>query len=113
MAERKRAFNRSFAGLGIPVGTVLQYRNDASVTCKTADDKNGVSYQGKDYSLSALARELKGCTVSGYQYFRYNGSLLCDIGKESKASVAEADTVADPVVGMGDAKPEQPAFAGL
>ena len=91
--KRKRSGNRSFQALGIPQGSVLGYRNDGSVTCRTVDDRNGVEYQGKPYTLSALARELKGCSVSGYQYFRYNGTLLCDIGKPVvKGGVEVAET---------------------
>ena len=106
MAERKRLGNRSFKLLGIPVGSVLAFRNDASVTCRTLDDLNGVEYQGKPRSLSALAKELKGCSVSGYQYFSFNGTLLCNIGNSVKVgSVIEADTGSgdeDPLVRVDD-----------
>jgi hypothetical protein len=50
------------------------------------DDINRVEYQGQGYSLSKLAATLAGCTVSGFQYFRYEGTLLGDIGKTVTAS---------------------------
>jgi hypothetical protein len=108
--ERHRAGNKTFEGLGIPVGSVLSFRKDASVVCQTVDDINKVSYQGQEYSLSKLAATLAGCTVSGFQYFRYEGTLLGDIGRTPKASSNPATSSSIPVAeDLQESVPEIPA----
>ncbi len=70
----------------IPVGAVLEYYNqgngNSGRTCVVADNRN-VEYDGKRWSLSALATELTGSKwpVAGPRYFKYNGEWLNDIRK--------------------------------
>ena len=74
----------TFSKCNIPVGAVVTFVHQGNVLsgaeCLVVDDKN-VSYQGKTYSLSALATELLGSKwgVAGPRYFKYNGEWLNDI----------------------------------
>ena len=80
--ERLAPFN--FSLCKIPVGATLEYWNSADeksgLTVTVADDRN-VEYQGKKWSLSALATTLSQSkwNVAGPRYFKYNGEWLNDI----------------------------------
>lgn len=80
--ERWAPFN--FRMCKIEPGAVLEFGNKASefdgTTCVVVDDKM-VEYEGKEYSLSALATKLshKKYTVAGPRYFKYKGEWLNDI----------------------------------
>ena len=71
----------TFSKCNIPAGAVLTYYNrgkaNCGVECVVVDNKT-VEYQGKHYSLSALATELSGSKhgVAGPRYFKYNGEWL-------------------------------------
>ena len=71
----------TFSKCNIPVGAVLTYFNrgkaNSGVECTVVDDKT-VEYQGKQYSLSALATKLSESKhgVAGPRYFKYNGEWL-------------------------------------
>jgi len=52
------------------------------------DEKNKVEYQGKEYFISGLAKELMKTPISGYHAFKYNGVLLAKLdGLESAVQV--------------------------
>ena len=78
----------TFKGLGIPVGSKLVFVENHDITCMTIDDKNQVSYNGKEYSLSRLVRELKWSPTNvynsyrGYDFFMYNGKVLTSLREE-------------------------------
>lgn len=78
-AERLSPF--TFSKCNIPVGAVITYVNrgkaNSGAECVVADDKT-VTYQGKRYSLSALAKELSGSrhSLAGPRYFQYHGEWL-------------------------------------
>lgn len=80
--ERLATFN--FTMVKIPVGSIIEYSNSANEnsgkTCVVVDDKH-VEYNGKIWSLSALASELGGnkSPLAGPRYFKYNGEWLNDI----------------------------------
>lgn len=71
----------AFSKCNIPSGTNITFvcRGNAhsGTECIVVDDKN-VEYNGKKYSLSALATELIGSkhSVAGPMYFKYNGEWL-------------------------------------
>ena len=71
----------TFSKCNIPVGTTITYINrgktNSGLEVVVVDDKN-VEYQGRKYSLSALATELSGSKhgVAGPRYFKYNGEWL-------------------------------------
>lgn len=76
----------AFSLCQIPVGATIEYYNRADeksgLMCTVVDDHN-VEYQGKIWSLSALAKMLMQSkwSVQGPRYFRYNGERLTDIRK--------------------------------
>ena len=71
----------TFSKCNIPVGATITYINrgksNSGLEVVVVDDKN-VEYQGRKYSLSALATELLGSKhgVAGPRYFKYNGEWL-------------------------------------
>ena len=71
----------TFSKCNIPVGATITYINrgktNSGLEVVVVDDKN-VEYQGRKYSLSALATELSGSKhgVAGPRYFKYNGEWL-------------------------------------
>ena len=80
-AERKDRLSAfAFSKCNIAPGEMIEYCNDSTITCVVVDDKN-VEYQGKRYSLSALATELTGSKwgVAGPRYFKYKGEWLNDV----------------------------------
>ncbi len=72
--------NFSFSKCQIPIGAVLEYCNDSSITCVVVDDRM-VEYEGKKMYLTGLAKKLLGkrTGVAGPRYFKYNGEWLNDI----------------------------------
>ena len=71
----------TFSKCNIPIGATITYINrgksNSGLEVVVVDDKN-VEYQGKKYSLSALATELSGSKhgVAGPRYFKYQGEWL-------------------------------------
>jgi len=84
--ERQKAKSKGFAELGVPVGSVLTFRKDPSITCTTVDGKNKVEYKGKVYPISGLAKELMQTAISGYHAFKFNGTLLAKLGTAETAA---------------------------
>ena len=78
--ERKKK-SLTFTEYGIPIGAELVYIKDPTIKCKVVSDKK-VEFEGKEYSLSALAGELnvrrgsKSRSVAGTDVFSYNGEAL-------------------------------------
>ncbi len=64
----------TFEMLQIPVGTELVYKADPSVRCVVTNNKNGVSYNGNETTVSWIACDKKKRTVNGYEYFVYPAS---------------------------------------
>lgn len=71
----------TFSKCNIPIGASITYINrgkeNSGLEVIVIDDKN-VEYQGKKYSLSALATELSGSKhgVAGPRYFKFKGEWL-------------------------------------
>lgn len=71
----------TFSKCNIPIGATITYINrgkaNSGLEVVVVDDKS-VEYQGKRYSLSALATELSGSKhgVAGPRYFKYKGEWL-------------------------------------
>ena len=85
-SDIKKAYIRTrkkltFTEYGIPVGSELVYTKNPNIKCKVVSDTK-VEYQGKLYSLSALAGKLnleggsKNTHVAGTDVFSYNGEIL-------------------------------------
>ena len=71
----------AFSKCSIPVGATITFVSQGNANsgaqCVVVDDKT-VEYQGRTFSLSALATELVGSKwgVAGPRYFKYNGEWL-------------------------------------
>ena len=61
-AERKNP-NMDFLAMGLPVGSVLRFKKNTSITCTIANNKK-VSYIGQQYSLSKLTQQLRGTSYA-------------------------------------------------
>lgn len=70
-----------FAKLGIPVGAELVFIHNTSIKAIVADEKRKVTYNGEEWSLSALATMLleSKCGVAGPLHFAYNGETISDL----------------------------------
>lgn len=77
--QKKEKFE--FSRLGIPVGAQLVFIHDPSIMVVVADGKRTVTYNGEDWSLSALAKVLlnRNSTVQGTLHFAYNGETIADM----------------------------------
>lgn len=74
---KKPAIN--FEECGIPVGAVLTYIEDESITVKVVDARK-VEYDGEITSLTAVVKKIKGMNnPAGPSYFKYNGEMIVDI----------------------------------
>lgn len=79
--KKKPAVN--FAKCNIPVGAELVFIEDPTVKVIVESERK-VSYNNEITSLSAVAGGIKGYSVSGPQFFSYNGKLVCDIAAETQ-----------------------------
>lgn len=79
--KKKPAVN--FAKCNIPVGAELVFIEDPTVKVIVESERK-VSYNNEITSLSAVAGRIKGYSVSGPQFFSYNGKLVCDIAAETQ-----------------------------
>jgi hypothetical protein len=80
---RLEAFKFSMCGL--KEGDELEFIDDRNIKCYVKGEKK-VTYNGNDYSLSALAQQLSGkpYNLAGPHWFLYKGKLLCDIRTEKE-----------------------------
>jgi len=88
-ARRKIGRYDYFGILGIPVGTILTFSKDNTITCEVADDKK-VKFRDKITSLSAsaliVAHEMgyKWDKINGASYWCYKGKTLVDLRFEKE-----------------------------
>ena len=80
LETRTRAENFTFSEAQIPIGAVVEYKKDASITCKVVDDRR-VDYQGEIMYLTGVVKKITGTTsaVAGPRYFKYKGADLWNI----------------------------------
>lgn len=76
----ERALNFSFSACQISVGEQIEYCSDPEIKAMVIDDRT-VSYEGENYSLTALAKKLSGkkYSIAGPKFFKYKGEWLNDI----------------------------------
>lgn len=74
------AFSKCDIAIGAKIVFVCRGNKFSGVECTVIGDK-AVEYNGKEYSLSALATELVGSKhgVAGPRYFKYNGVWLNEL----------------------------------
>ena len=72
-----------FTEYGIPVGSTIEFIENADVKATVIDDRH-IEYNGETTSVSALAQKLKAFDhpVQGTLWFTYNGKRLTDIRDE-------------------------------
>ena len=77
---QEKAENFSFTKCEIPVGAILQYINDPSITCTVVNERK-VEYDNKEMYLTGLAKILLGKRVGicGPRYFTYKGERLDEV----------------------------------
>ena len=77
---QEKAENFSFTKCEIPVGSILQYINDPSITCTVVNERK-VEYDNKEMYLTGLAKILLGKRVGicGPRYFTYKGERLDEV----------------------------------
>lgn len=80
--HRRPALN--FAEMGIGVGEILVWRDDASISVRVVSDRK-VEYQGQEYSISPLTSTFLGysCNVGPCKYWKYKDRHLDDIYDET------------------------------
>ena len=80
-SQRRPSFR--FTQLGIPEGATLHFIG-GDQTC-TVSSRKHVEFEGKTWSLSALAQHISGSPrrMSGTSYFTYQGRKLSDIYDEA------------------------------
>ncbi len=81
-SEKERQPKRpalKFSMVEIPIGASLQWADDPGIRC-TVTERNRVLYEGNTYSLSGLAKELKGMTntPAGPLYWLYEEETLAE-----------------------------------
>ena len=54
---KKRSSNLSFTDCQIPIGAVLEFYGDSSITCTVVDDRR-VEFQGEIMYLTGAARKI-------------------------------------------------------
>ena len=72
-----------FFKCGLNVGDELVFLNDPSIRV-TVQSEHKVLYNDELTSLSAIAKNKLGYSVSGPQCFSFNGELLVDIAKRTQ-----------------------------
>lgn len=77
---QEKAENFSFSKCEIPVGSILQYINNPTITCTVVDERK-VEYNNKQMYLTGLAKQLLGKKIGicGPRYFTYKGERLDEI----------------------------------
>jgi hypothetical protein len=76
--------------MGIPEGSILEYKKDASVSVEVSTPRK-VLYQGRTLSLTAITRELLGLRydVQPTPYWLFEGKSLIDLYDETYTLVEE------------------------
>ena len=72
-----RVENFKFTMAKVPLGAILEWTDDPSITCKVVDEYNHVEYREKRSTISGLAKDLKGSSSArGSLYWMYEGETL-------------------------------------
>ena len=76
----ERASNFSFKACNISAGEEIEYYENPDIKAIVVDDRT-VTYNGENYSLTALAKKLSGkkYSIAGPKFFKYKGEWLNDI----------------------------------
>ena len=81
--ENIRRSNLSFSAIDVPIGAELVFTKDETKKCRVAADHKNLEYEGRSWSLTALAKKFLleiGITYAtqGAYWFRYEGERLTE-----------------------------------
>ena len=82
--KKSRRPNLDFLKMGIPVGAILVYTGDETIKATVVDARR-VEYNGLQYSLTGLTRELLNLrySVCPTWFWKYNGRIIDEIYGET------------------------------
>ena len=91
--------NNSFKFLNIPVGEEITFLYNNEIIATVYNDRNKISYNGEQYSVSGLAHKLlvdnhgwnESTSVNGWCYFTKNGITLSDLRAVIESSSEEEE----------------------
>jgi len=89
---RQRREVRTFTSMNVPIGSMLTFLKDETITCEVAEPRR-VLFRGELMSPSASALKIvqemgyNWKAVSGMDYWKYNGVRLSDIGNKDDESI--------------------------
>ena len=78
---KSRRPNLDFIEMGIPIGSTIEFL-DTDKTASVISEKF-VSYEGNEYSLTKLTKELKGYITAPCPHWTFNGISLSKIYSET------------------------------
>ena len=83
--KKQRRPNLNFIEMGIPVGSVITYGQELDIVSAEICSERKVRYNGEEYSLTALTREIKNLdfNIAPTPYWYYNGRSVADIYEET------------------------------
>ena len=86
----------TFGMAGIGVGEPLEFVGDSTIQCTVADEKTQVEYKEERYSISGLAKLLKGTSyaLAGPRYWKYKGETLQALRDRLEREQMESEDVA-------------------
>ena len=86
----------TFGMVGIDIGEHLEFVGDSTIQCTVADEKTQVEYKEERYSISGLAKLLKGTSyaLAGPRYWKYKGETLQALRDRLEREQMESEDVA-------------------
>ena len=84
--QKQRTPQTTFEMINLPIGSKIYFKNNKDFVAIILDNKNQIEYNGKIFTISALAIKLYNelinknqKTLNGYLYFYYNNKRLWDL----------------------------------
>jgi hypothetical protein len=102
-----------FRDLGVPIGAKLALTKDSHITCTVIDDSNRVEYDGKLWTISALAKIFNKSAVSGFAYFSYQGETLLERQLQLKQAGKQVKYQPEEILPSYQAKEAKAGIVGL
>ena len=80
----RRRPNMRFSDLGIPQGAEIQFTQGSAAATVASETENTVTYEGREYRLHALTKQLRGSDkpLVATEYWNYQGRTLREIYEE-------------------------------
>ena len=77
----------------VPIGATLEWVDDRSKTCTVVDQKNHVEYEGKQSTISGLAKDIRGSSsAQGSLYWMYAGETSQERRERFEREAADDDS---------------------